>query len=138
MIGDHACKLETPGSGYTVFPTVHLSKLKLVQEYPSRPATDLVVDPAERFDFDEALLPEDSFEPNPNEDVYEVEEILDREVIPPRTRNGRRQIRYRIMWRGYNEPQWVLEEDLSCGGLLFDFHERLKARNRFGVMQSHE
>ncbi|POM76973.1 Hypothetical protein PHPALM_5727 [Phytophthora palmivora] len=36
-VGEHAVRLEIAGSGYHIFPMVHVNKLKLVKEYPDRP-----------------------------------------------------------------------------------------------------
>lgn len=138
MVNAFTCELETRGSGYTIFPLVHVGRLKLVRDFPLRPEVDLTVDPEDRLDFDEELLPEDSFEPDPEEGIYEVEQILDRKVMRPRTRNARHYVMYKVKWKGYQDPTWVKEEDLNCGGLIYDFNERQKSRNRFQVMQSHE
>ena len=62
ICGDHAVKLEIAGTPYRLFPIVHLSKLKKVKKFPERPKDQLTIDEAHRFDFDEALLPEDSWE----------------------------------------------------------------------------
>ncbi|OWY90917.1 reverse transcriptase [Phytophthora megakarya] len=56
----YAVRLETNGTPYQLFPIVHVSKLKPVREFPSRPELRLTVPAEERFDFDEELLPEDS------------------------------------------------------------------------------
>jgi hypothetical protein len=136
MVNEFTCRLETRGSGYQVFPLVHVSKLKLYREHQTRPTAVLADGVTIRADFDEALLPEDSFMPDPQQGVYEVEDILDRRVVPPRTRNGRHKVEYLVRWRGYTDPDWVAEADLNCGGLLFDFQQQQKARNRFQVMQT--
>jgi len=47
---------------YRLFPVVHVSKLKRVKVFPDRPTNRLTLDEAYRIDFDEALLPEDSWE----------------------------------------------------------------------------
>ena len=60
MCGDHAVSLEIAGTPYWLFPTVHASKLKQVCVYPERPTSRMNVDEVDRFDFDVALLPEDS------------------------------------------------------------------------------
>ena len=60
--GDHAVRLEIAGTPYRLFPVVHVSKLKPVRVFPERPANLLNVEEADRVDFDEALLPEDSWE----------------------------------------------------------------------------
>ena len=56
LVGDHAARLDISGTDYRIYPLVHISKLKLVQQYPDRPGTVLVVDETHRVDFDEALL----------------------------------------------------------------------------------
>ncbi|GMF15165.1 unnamed protein product [Phytophthora fragariaefolia] len=57
------------------YPVVHVSRLKAVREFGDRPkvwlARELTVDA--RLDFDEELLPEDSWEPNMLAGEYEVE-----------------------------------------------------------------
>ena len=53
----------------------------------------------------EVLLSEGNLEPDPAERLHEVEVIRDREVIPPRTRNGRSEIQHRVMWISNDEPQ---------------------------------
>ena len=61
LVGDHVARLETQGTGYRLFPIVHISKLKRVRKFPDRPDNELAVDQAEQVDFDECLLPEDSW-----------------------------------------------------------------------------
>ncbi|OWY91387.1 hypothetical protein PHMEG_00040053, partial [Phytophthora megakarya] len=78
LVSAYAVRLETHGTPYQLFPIVHVSKLKLVREFPSRPELRLTVHADERFDFDEELLPEESWEARDvNEGVYEVEQNLD-------------------------------------------------------------
>ncbi|OWZ01825.1 hypothetical protein PHMEG_00026722, partial [Phytophthora megakarya] len=128
-------RLETNGTPYQLFPIVHVSKLKPVREFPSRPELRLTVPAEERFDFDEELLPEDRWETH--NDAYEVEQILD--VREGRTtRYGRTRREFRVKWRGYRETSWVDELDLNCGGLLYDFLRKHTGRSRLEVMQSHE
>ncbi|ETO59616.1 hypothetical protein F444_22092 [Phytophthora nicotianae P1976] len=55
-----------------------------------------------------------------------------------KTRYSRTRREYLIFWRGYAEPSWVDETDLSCGALLSDFERGRTDRNRFEAMQSHE
>ncbi|GMF52775.1 unnamed protein product [Phytophthora fragariaefolia] len=57
---------------------------------------------AERLDFDEQLLPEDSWEPDEDEDKYEVEPILDDE-LPLSTSTTRVQRRFKVKWVGYDD-----------------------------------
>ncbi|OWY98644.1 reverse transcriptase [Phytophthora megakarya] len=83
-IGEHAIA----GSTYSIFPVVHVSKIKLVQEFPDRPVTRLNGSEGDRVDFDEALLPEDSWIQDRDPDEYEEEQISDMRT-GKRTRYGR-------------------------------------------------
>ncbi|KAE9351975.1 hypothetical protein PR003_g4612, partial [Phytophthora rubi] len=76
-IGEYAVKIETAGTEYRLFPVVHISKLKLVRTFPDRPTARLLDERSERVDLDEALLPEDSWTRDLDEDEYEVEKIAD-------------------------------------------------------------
>ena len=49
------------GAEYRLLPVVYISKLKRVRKFPDRPDNELAVDQAEQVDFDECLLPEDSW-----------------------------------------------------------------------------
>ncbi|OWY96967.1 hypothetical protein PHMEG_00032623 [Phytophthora megakarya] len=66
-------------SGYRFYPVVHASRLKAAKEFCDRPKARLARDVAEeaRFDFDEELLPEDSWMPDEVAREFEVEAILD-------------------------------------------------------------
>ncbi|POM74844.1 Hypothetical protein PHPALM_8134 [Phytophthora palmivora] len=70
-VGEHAVKLEIAGSGYHIFPMVHVNKLKLVKEYPDRPLIRLNVGSQYHLDFDEDLLPGDSWIQDRDPDEYE-------------------------------------------------------------------
>uniref|UniRef100_H3H5Y4 Uncharacterized protein n=1 Tax=Phytophthora ramorum TaxID=164328 RepID=H3H5Y4_PHYRM len=137
MIDDHAARLEIAGSEYRIFPIVHVSKLKLVRSFPDRPDAPLLVAESDRLDFDEALLPEDSWETPLDEGEFEVEKIADVRT-GRRTRYGRVHRDFLVFWKGYDDPTWVDEADLNCGAMLRDFERGLASRNRFEVMQSHE
>ncbi|KAG3156195.1 hypothetical protein PC128_g21924 [Phytophthora cactorum] len=76
-IGEHAVRLETGGTEYRLFPVVLVSKLKLVNEYPDRPRARITVNDSDRVDFDEILLPEDSWTPDLGQDEFEIEKITD-------------------------------------------------------------
>lgn len=117
-------------------PDVHVSKLKPRKQFPTRPPNDLRVE-GERFDFDEAMLPEDSWAPRIEDDGYEVTEILDC-IETQLTRQGRRTREYLVKWLGYEDPSWVREDDLSCGGLLYILDQRLNQQHRFQSMQTAE
>ncbi|POM80255.1 LOW QUALITY PROTEIN: Reverse transcriptase, partial [Phytophthora palmivora] len=75
--------LELPDrSGYRFYPVVHVSRLKAVNEFGSRPKSRLTPEVTEetRLDFDEELLPEDSWELDQLAGEYEVGAILDDRV----------------------------------------------------------
>ncbi|OWZ09795.1 hypothetical protein PHMEG_00017451 [Phytophthora megakarya] len=124
-VNGFSIKLEIAGTGYQIFPVVHVSKLKLVKDFPDRPRVELTVNELDRLYFDEILLPEDSWVPDLGADEYEVERISD-------VRSGKK-TRF-----GYDEPTWVDEADLNCGAILNTFLQERANRNRFNVMQSHE
>ena len=113
-MGDHAARLDISGTDCRIYPLVHISKLKLVRSYPDRPSTVLVVDETDRVDFDEGLLPEDSWVAELEMDEHEVEKILDTRT-GRKTRYGRIQREYLVQWKGYDDPSWVDEVDLNCG-----------------------
>ncbi|GMF58964.1 unnamed protein product [Phytophthora fragariaefolia] len=137
MVADHAARIEIAGSEYRLFPIVHVAKLKLVRRFPDRPHVELVTDGVDRLDFDEALLPEDSWGSTLAEDEFEVEQIVDVRS-GRRTRYGRVHRAFLVYWKGYAEPTWVDEADLNCGALRQKLERRMADRNRFQVMQSHE
>jgi hypothetical protein len=135
-ISDSIYELDTNGTGYKIFPMVHISRLKRRFEASSRPDTTLVNDRMERFDFDEALLPEDSWLPDEEDGEYEVEQILDKKI--ERLANGKRVTRYHIKWKGYEETSWEPEENLSCGALLYAFDQKFRAKQRYNAMLADE
>ncbi|OWZ10981.1 reverse transcriptase [Phytophthora megakarya] len=125
------------GSAYSIFPVVHVSKIKLVKAFPDRPIARRNGSEEDRMDFDEALLPEDSWIQDRDPGEYEVERICDMRT-GKRTRYGRIYREFLVHWRGYEDPTWIDEADLNCGALLYEFLRDRANRNRFGVMQSHE
>ena len=137
LCGEHAVRVEISGTPYRLFPTVHVSKLKPMLQFPDRPSSVLVTDCGDRVDFDESLLPEDSWEGELAADEYEVEKILD--VRSGRkTRYGRVHRQFLVQWKKHDDPTWIDEADLNCGALLQDFERNRVSQNRFEVMQSHE
>ena len=127
LLDDHAARLEVAGTEYRLFPVVHVSKLKPIRAFPDRPQHTLANEGTERFDFDEALLPEDSWEGRLSEDEFEVERIADLRT-GRRTRYGRVHREFLVHWKGYEEPTWVDEADLNCGDLLQEFERRRISR----------
>ena len=61
MCGECAVRLEIAGTPYRLFQVVHISKLKKVKTYPDRPTNALRVTEADQVLFDEAILPEDTW-----------------------------------------------------------------------------
>ncbi|OWZ06398.1 LOW QUALITY PROTEIN: reverse transcriptase [Phytophthora megakarya] len=129
-INEFSIKLEIAGTGCQIFPVVHVSKLKLVKDFPDRPRIELSVDESDRLDFDElklvkdfpdrprielsldesdrldfdeVLLPEDSWIPDLGADEYEVEWISDVRS-GKKTRFGRIYREFLVHWVGYDEP----------------------------------
>ncbi|POM79910.1 Hypothetical protein PHPALM_2319 [Phytophthora palmivora] len=137
MIGNHAVRLETAGSGYRIFPIVHLSKLKPVRVFPDRPTTALTVTEDDRIHLDEAILPEDSWENPLESDEYEVERIAGGCAFTLLNYVGDPRV-FKAFWKGYDDPSWVDEADLNCGALLHEYERRRTSRNRFHAMQTHE
>ncbi|POM73960.1 Hypothetical protein PHPALM_9140 [Phytophthora palmivora] len=92
-------------SGYRFYPVVHVSRLKAVNEFGSRLKSRLTPEVTEetRLDFDEELLPEDSWEPDQLAGEYEVEAILD-DRVPLSTSTERAPREFKVKWLGYDEP----------------------------------
>ena len=101
LCGDHELRLEITGTSYISLPVVHFSKLKRVVKFPDRPNGMLRVDSGDRVDFDESLLPEDSWETELDADEYEVEEIWDARS-GRKTRYGRIHKQYLVRWKEHN------------------------------------
>ncbi|OWY90347.1 hypothetical protein PHMEG_00041561, partial [Phytophthora megakarya] len=110
---DFRVKLKIPGTGYRVNPWVHISRLEPRALFPKRPTSEIQV--SEDGDFDAALPPEDSWDPDTAQDEYEVEEILD---------------------LSYLDPEWIPLAQLNCGALLYEFDQSAKAKARFQDMQA--
>ncbi|POM77080.1 Hypothetical protein PHPALM_5593 [Phytophthora palmivora] len=125
-VEEFAYELELPDkSGYRFYPVIHVSRLKKVVGAEKRPTTRLIAELEEdqRFDFDEELLPEDSWEPDEGANQYEVEAILDDE-LPLSTSTSRNERRFKVKWVGYEEPR-----------LLFDYLRQKKRENRLQMVQ---
>ncbi|POM63684.1 LOW QUALITY PROTEIN: Reverse transcriptase [Phytophthora palmivora] len=120
LVDEHPVRLEIAGTEYRLFPVVYVSKIKPVRQFPDRLEIRLTIQDQDRFDFDEALLPEDSWIRDLDTDEYEVEKIVDMRS-GKRTRYGRTLRELLVHWRGYDEPTWVDEVDLNCGALLYDY-----------------
>ncbi|GMF31087.1 unnamed protein product [Phytophthora fragariaefolia] len=72
-----------------------------------------------RLDFDEELLPEDSWGPDQRTGEYEVETIRD-DKTPLSTSTERLVRESLVKWVGYDEPTWEPASNLSCGGRLYE------------------
>ncbi|OWZ03318.1 hypothetical protein PHMEG_00024971 [Phytophthora megakarya] len=126
QVEEFAYELELPDrSGYRFYPVVNVSRLKAVSEYEGRPNAKLTTDATEssRLDFDEERLPEHSWEPDRLAGEHEVEDILD-DRTPMTTRT-----------EGYIEPTWEPANNLSCGGLLYDYLRRKRGDQRLQMVQ---
>ncbi|KAG3233769.1 hypothetical protein PI124_g21157 [Phytophthora idaei] len=136
-VEEFAYELELPDrSGYRFYPVVHVSRLKAVNEFLSRPRTRLTqgVTEESRLDFDEELLPEDSWEPDRLAGEFEVEAILDGRM--PLSTSTERSVReFKVKWAGYDEPTWEPASNLSCGGLLYDYLRAKKCDRRLQMAQ---
>ncbi|OWY95697.1 reverse transcriptase [Phytophthora megakarya] len=132
MINEFSVKLGIAGTGYQIFSVVQVSKLKLVKDFPGRLRVELTVDETDRLDFDEILLPEDSWVPDLRADRYEVERISDVRSWK-KTRFGRIYREFLVHWTGYDGPTWVDEADLNCGPILNAFLRKRANRNRLNV-----
>jgi hypothetical protein len=124
-------KLDVVRENRRIFPLIHIARLKLYVGEFHRPSAELREPPP--IDLDEAILPEDSWEPEEAQNEYEVEEILEMRSIRV-TRSARRRREYLVKWKGYEETSWVKEEDMACGRLLYEFDERRKQQNRLNSM----
>ncbi|OWZ15483.1 LOW QUALITY PROTEIN: hypothetical protein PHMEG_00010865 [Phytophthora megakarya] len=119
-------------SGYRFYAVVHVSRLKAVGAFNDRLNTRLAaeVTDASRQDFDEALLPADSWETDHVAGGYEVEAILD-DQIPLSTSTEK----FKVKWMGYEEPTWEPTSNLSCGGLLYDYLCEKRRDRRLQMVQ---
>ncbi|GMF46150.1 unnamed protein product [Phytophthora fragariaefolia] len=136
-VEEYPYELELPDrSGYRFYPVVHVSRLKAVKEFGDRQKVRLTQELTDeaRFDFDEELLPEDSWRPDSLAGEYEVESILD-DRSPTET-STRRSVRdFLVKWVGYDEPTWETMTNLSCGGLLYDYLRERRSSQRFQMVQ---
>ena len=82
---------------------VHISKLQKVKTYSVRPTNMLRVTKADRVDFDEEILPEDSWKSDLKDNEYEKERIVD--VRSGRNKSfGRINRQLLVYWKGYSDP----------------------------------
>ncbi|GMF26854.1 unnamed protein product [Phytophthora fragariaefolia] len=128
--------LKMAKAGYKFYPVVHVSRLKAEKEFSDRPKVRLTRELTDgaRLDFDEALLPEDSWEPDSLAGEYEVESILNNRR--PMETSTRRSVReFPVKWVGYDEPTWEPMVNLSCGGLLYDYLREKHSSQRFQMVQ---
>ncbi|OWZ22673.1 hypothetical protein PHMEG_0002587 [Phytophthora megakarya] len=135
-INEFSIKLKIAGTEYQIFPVVHVSKLKLVKDFPDRPRMELTVDEYDRLDFDDIPLPEDCWVRDLGAVEYEIERISDVRS-GKKMRFGRIYREFLMHWVGYDKPTWVDEADLNCGAILNAFLRERANRNRCKLMQSH-
>ncbi|POM64342.1 Hypothetical protein PHPALM_20140, partial [Phytophthora palmivora] len=118
------------------YPVVHVSRLKAVNEFGSRPKSRLTPEVTEEtsLDFNEELLPEDSWEPDQLAGEYEVEANLD-DRVPLSTSTERAVREFKVKWLGYDEPTWEPASNLSWGGLLYDYLREKRSDRRLQMVQ---
>ncbi|POM63251.1 hypothetical protein PHPALM_27464 [Phytophthora palmivora] len=122
MLDDFRVRLKVEDTGYRVNPWVHVSRLKPralfpKRQFPRRPTIELQI--PEDDDFDAVLLPEDSWEPDAENDE-----------------TSKRLREYLVKWKGYDETEWLPLSKLNCGALLYEFNQSARARTRFQAMQA--
>ncbi|GMF39361.1 unnamed protein product [Phytophthora fragariaefolia] len=104
-VEEYAYEPELPDtSGYRFYPVIHVSRLKAEKGFGDRPNVRLIRELTDeaRVNFDEELLPEDSWEPDMLTGEYEVESILDdRRPMETSTRRSVRE--FLVKWFGYDE-----------------------------------
>ncbi|OWZ11844.1 hypothetical protein PHMEG_00015080 [Phytophthora megakarya] len=101
-------------------------------ELPARLAQDVAEEA--RFDFDEELLPEDSWMPDEVAGEFEVEAILD-DRTPMSTSTDRPVREFEVKRVAYESTTWEPVSDLSCGGLLYDYVWNKKSEQRLQMVQ---
>ena len=108
-----------------------------MKTYPNRPTNVLRVTEADLADFDEAILPEESWENDLEDNEYEVERLVD---VRSGRKTGFERIHRQLLvyWKGYSDLGWLDVADLNCGALLLDLDRNRASRNRFEVMHSNE
>ncbi|OWZ09804.1 LOW QUALITY PROTEIN: reverse transcriptase [Phytophthora megakarya] len=131
-IVEYAVKLDIARSPYNIFPVVHVSKIKPVRRFPNRPVIRLTMQDQDRLDFDEALLPGDSWVHDRDPDEYENLGYEDWQE--DKIRSDPASILSALAW----DPIGIDEADLNCGAILHEFLRDRANQNRFGMMQSHE
>jgi len=129
-VDQHCYELELPArEGYRFYHVVHLARLKPRVLFPDRPLAELSEPSLPRLDFDEELLPEDSFIPDNQADVWEVEALIDDRTKRER-KFGRIHRQYLVQWKDEYAPTWTNASDLSCPALIHDYWEKKKATDR--------
>ena len=89
------------------------------------------------MDFDDVLLPEDSWEGGLADKKFEVDRIADvQSGRKPRVGRVNRQVGKH--YKCSSDPSWINEADLNCVDLLQECDRDLASRNRFEVRQSYE
>jgi len=133
-VNEFAYKLNLGDAKARFYPIVHISRLKLFVSQTQRPIIDLAENAGELVDFDEELLPSDSWE-QIEDNEYEVEEILDDQLIR-KAKTGRPIKQYKIKWKDYAETTWVDEEDLFCHALLEAYDQKKAEQIRMRAVQT--
>ncbi|OWZ13759.1 reverse transcriptase [Phytophthora megakarya] len=109
-IGEYAANLDIVRAAYNIFPVGGSKSVRLVES------------DADRFDFDKALLPEDSWIQDRDPDEYEVDRISDMST-GKRTRYGRIYREFLVRWRGSEDPTWVGKQISTAAPYVMSFCE---------------
>ncbi|OWY98618.1 LOW QUALITY PROTEIN: hypothetical protein PHMEG_00030573 [Phytophthora megakarya] len=128
-----AYELELPDrSGYRFHPVVHVSRLKMVDEFGDRPSARLTrdVNEATRLDFDDELRIVG------NQIVLRVN-LKSKQywmigLLCPLALN---EPEFKVKWVGYDDPTWEPASNLSCGVLLYDYPREKRRDRRLQMVQ---
>jgi hypothetical protein len=99
------------------FPKVHFDRLKLCIDQFDRPKEKLINPNLPEIEFDEELLPQDSFD---SFDGFSGVSALLNYRWARRSKRSRPEVEYKVLWEDGSES-WVRECDLQCPSLLEEF-----------------
>ncbi|KAE9278822.1 hypothetical protein PR003_g28407 [Phytophthora rubi] len=136
-INEYTMKLQVNGTKYDMLPTVHVSKLKSVKEFPDRPQIALKEGEVDQPNFDEIWLPEDSWVPDRDSSEHGVGKITDMRT-DRRTRYGRSYRECLANLKGYDATDWTDETDLNCEALMHEFLRDRSYQKQFDMLQFRE
>ncbi|OWZ02818.1 hypothetical protein PHMEG_00025552 [Phytophthora megakarya] len=118
------------------YPVVHISRLKPVNEFTSRPTNQLAPEVAEGsgMDFGEALLPEDSWGSDHIAGEYEMEAIRD-DRRPFRTSAEKLMREFKVKWLGTTNQHGSRHQMMRVVNSFMTTCMRKKSEHRFQMVQ---